>query len=174
MVISVIGADRAGLVDALSGAVADNGGNWERSHLTELAGVFAGVVLVRVPDDGADGLAAALEAIEGQGLLHVSLEEAAAPEQLPPSGTRLQLSLVGQDHPGIVHEISHALAERRISIDDLETEVVPAPMGGSLFQARAVLDAPADIDVDDVRIALEALAHDLMVDLDVAEETAPT
>lgn len=140
--------------------------------MTELAGKFAGVVLVRMPDDGVAGLTSALEAIEVKGLLHVSAEEAGptAPEETG-AGARLVLDLIGQDHTGIVHEVSHALASRNVSIEELETEVVPAPMEGKLFKARAILQPPSGMEVDDVQVILEDLAHDLMVDLDVHDES---
>ena len=72
-------------------------------------------------------------------------------------------------HPGIVHRISHALAERGVSIEELETEVVPAPMGGHLFSARAVVDAPSTESIDEIQADLEGLAQDLMVDIDVTD-----
>ena len=80
---------------------------------------------------------------------------------------RLTLSVIGQDHPGIVHEISEKLASLKVSIDQLETEVVPAPQGGRLFRARAELEAPVDIDRAALESQLEAVAHDLMVEVDV-------
>ena len=46
LVLTVIGDDRAGLVNALADVVTAHGGNWERSQLAELAGKFAGIVLV--------------------------------------------------------------------------------------------------------------------------------
>lgn len=175
MVITVIGDDRAGLVDAVSGAVARCGGNWERSHMAELAGKFAGIVLVRIPEDGFEGLTAELDAIESQGLLHISVERAGAddPGATAASSTassgRLEMNVTAQDHTGIVHEISHALASLQVSIDELETEVAPAPMGGTVFRASAVLATPAQVSTDEVRDALEALSHDLMVDLDLVD-----
>ena len=53
-VLSVLGDDRSGLVEALSGVVSGCDGNWEKSHMTQLAGKFAGVVLVTVPDGRVD------------------------------------------------------------------------------------------------------------------------
>ena len=44
LVLTVIGDDRAGLVNALAEAVTAHGGNWERSQLAELAGKFAGKI----------------------------------------------------------------------------------------------------------------------------------
>lgn len=168
MVITVIGDDRAGLVEALAEAVAAVGANWERSRMAELAGQFAGIVAVSVPDGSVDGLQARLEAIEASGLLHISARPAAqaqAPES--PAAVRWRLRLVAQDHTGIVHRVSQALAERGVSIEELETEIVPAPMGGMLFRAEAELESPPELSVDTIRAALEALTPDLMVDLDL-------
>ncbi len=168
LVITVIGNDRAGLVSALSEAIARHDGNWDRSHMSELAGKFAGIVLVTVPDDRLDAVVADLDEFEATGLLDITVERAIdAPSSTP--SHRLELRLVGQDHPGIVRDVSEALARRGVSIDELETETVPAPMGGHLFQAEAVLDAPATVDLGDLQATLEAVAHDLMVDLDLTE-----
>lgn len=164
VVITLIGDDRAGLVDAVSGAIAEHGGNWDRSHLAELAGKFAGIVLVELPDAQVEGLLVALDAIDAQGALAITAERAAAIET--GAGTHVSLELMGQDHPGIVHEISHALARHGVSIDELETAVTPAPQGGNLFIANAVLELPDGLDIAEVRVALEAVTHDLMVDLD--------
>jgi glycine cleavage system regulatory protein len=169
--ITVIGDDRAGLVEALARAVAAADGNWERSRMAELAGQFAGIVLVSVADDAVDRLQAELDAVEASGLLHIS----ARPASTPPGDdglVRWRLRLVGQDHTGIVHRVSQALAGRDVSIDELETEVVPAPMGGMLFRAEARLEAPADLPVETIRDVLEALTPDLMVDLDT-ESASP-
>lgn len=48
LVLTAIGDDRAGLVSALSDAVAERGGNWLESQLARLAGKFAGIALVEV------------------------------------------------------------------------------------------------------------------------------
>lgn len=164
VVITLIGDDRAGLVDAVSGAIAEHDGNWDRSHLAELAGKFAGIVLVELPDSRVEPLLAALDAIEANGDLAITAERAAA--LAGPGGTLVSLELMGQDHAGIVHEISHVLAHHGVSIDELETAVTPAPQGGNMFVANAVLELPEGLDIAVVRSALEAVAHDLMVDLD--------
>ena len=41
-VLTVLGDDRPGLVDSLSGVVAAHHGNWERSQMARLGGKFAG------------------------------------------------------------------------------------------------------------------------------------
>lgn len=165
VVITLIGDDQAGLVDAVSGVVAAHDGNWDRSHLAELAGKFAGIVLVTVPDSATDALLSDLEALEANGLLAITAERAAESDAFD-EGMHVTLELVGQDHAGIVHEIAHVLAQHNVSIDELETAVAPAPQGGNLFIANAVLELPAGLTLEAVRAALESVTHDLMVDLD--------
>ncbi len=168
IIITVLGDDKAGLVDRLSGAVADHGGNWVRSHMAELAGKFAGVVEATVGEDEADALIASLDQIEAAGLLHITAERADSDADAR-SGERLSLHLVGQDHPGIVHQVARVLARHNVSIDQLQTETAQAPQGGHVFRADAVLDLPVGLDVDVLVTDLETIAQDLMIDLDVAD-----
>lgn len=164
-VLSVIGADRAGLVDALAEVVADHGGNWERSHMAELAGMFAGMVLVQLPDDRGDAFSSAIEGLRDRGLLEVTLRPAVT-EEAPGTPEVLRFEVVGADRPGIVHEVSHALAELGIGIVDLRTSTESAAMAGSpLFRAEAVVRLPAGTDPHALTAALEGLSDDLMVDL---------
>ena len=170
LVITALGDDRAGLVDALAAVITEHDGNWEQSHMTELAGKFAGIVLVTVEDGRVDELTEALGQIEEAGLLDLTIERArAVPDSGP--GARLILTLVGQDHPGIVSEVSHALASRHVSIEDLQSEIAPAPMGGHLFRARIVLEVPKGMSAGDLQDDLEAVAADLMVDIEAEDST---
>ncbi|MEI2670706.1 MAG: ACT domain-containing protein [Marmoricola sp.] len=56
--MTAIGPDQPGLVSALSEAVIEHGGNWLTSELARLAGSFAGIVLIEVPDQQVDALSA--------------------------------------------------------------------------------------------------------------------
>lgn len=168
LVITVLGNDRAGLVDALAGAITRNGGNWERSEMIELAGKFAGVVLVTVAPSKADALMADLDQIEASGLLNIEVAPAGPSEQTV--GRRYTVDITGQDHPGIVHEISRALAAGECSIDELSSAVVPAPMGGEMFVAHAVVETLETMSRRDLQDLLEDVASDLMVDVDVKSD----
>ena len=88
-----------------------------------------------------------------------------------PAPDRLHLELLGADRPGIVAEISAALAQAQVSIEELSTDVRDAPMaGGTLFEARAVLRAPAGSDTDALRAVLEDLADELMVEIRLSDD----
>jgi glycine cleavage system regulatory protein len=169
LVLTVIGDDHAGLVRALSGVIADHGGNWEKSRMAHLSGKFAGIVMVTVADENAEALTRDLEPLEARGLLDITATLSISRE--PQAAlTRLTLELVGLDQPGIIRDISDALASRGVSIEELETETSNAPMdGGTLFKARAVLVLPVDVSAEALTDVLEELAHQLMVDIELNE-----
>jgi glycine cleavage system regulatory protein len=168
LVLTVIGDDQSGLVDALSGVIADSGANWDQSHMTHLAGKFAGIVEVTVPDNRADALVASLQPLEQEGLLDITVSRAADTNTASPAAARASLHLVGQDRQGIIHDMSHALAGLGVSIMELETATSNAPMaGGMLFEASATLAVPSGLNAQRLRDALEALANELMVDIDL-------
>ena len=166
-ILTVTGDDRPGLVSDLAAPIKAHGASWERSQMTRLAGKFAGIVLVTVADQRHDALVADLRALEAQGLQMV-LERTDEPVER--ESLRLQLDLLGADHPGIVAEISAALADRGVSIEELSTDVRDAPMaGGMLFEARAVLNAPPTTSTEALRSTLEGLADELMVEIRLSD-----
>ena len=73
LVMTVIGDDRPGLVGSISRAVADHDGNWLESHMTRLAGKFAGILRVEVPADKTAALETRLHELASTGL-HVIVE----------------------------------------------------------------------------------------------------
>ncbi|WP_344807112.1 glycine cleavage system transcriptional repressor [Microlunatus ginsengisoli] len=162
LVLTVVGDDRVGLIKALADIVSAHGGNWERSHLAELDGTFAGVVVVTVPDQRTAALQAALAPLEG--LLEVSVRPTAAPA--PGTARRVRLDLIGNDRPGIVAAVSDVLVRHRLSVADLQTSTREAPMaGGMLFEATAVVTVTDEDSLDAVRADLEVLASEILVDL---------
>ena len=167
-ILTAIGDDRPGLVSALSAPINDHGASWERSEMARLAGKFAGIVVVSVADERVDALVAELAALNAQGLTVAMERTDETPER---ESQRLHLELLGADHPGIVAEISASLAERDVSIEELSTDVRDAPMaGGTLFEARAVLNAPSSTSTDVLRSMLEGLADELMVEIRLSDD----
>ncbi|HJP32520.1 MAG TPA: ACT domain-containing protein [Candidatus Latescibacteria bacterium] len=171
LVMTVIGDDRPGLVESVSQAVAAHGGSWQESRMARLAGKFAGVLRIEVAEEQARDLEVALRELASAGL-HIIVESGTQDAE---GVTRdLSLELIGGDRPGIVRDISHTLAERGVNIEELATESVDAPMsGGLLFKATARVRLPPDVSIDDLRQSLEALGHDLMVEISLADVEGP-
>ena len=167
-ILTAIGDDRPGLVSALSAPINEHGASWERSQMSRLAGKFAGIVLVSVANAKLDALVADLTALESEGL-QVTVERTVEPDEGP--SQRLSLELLGADHPGIVAEVSAALAACGVSIEELTTDVREAPMaGGTLFEAHAVLAAPPTTSTEALGAMLEGLADELMVEIRLSED----
>ena len=170
LVLTVIGDDQSGLVEALSAVVAEHDGNWDTSRMARLAGKFAGIVMVTVPDWAADALIDDLTPLEAEGLLEITVERASADSERDESA-HYAMEIFGMDRPGIVHEVSHALAQRDINIDELSTETKPAAMdGGTIFQAHATLRIPASVSLPDLQDALGHISEELDVDIELKAE----
>jgi len=164
-VITLLGADRPGLVETVSKAVADHGGNWEESRMARLAGHFAGVLLVSVAPGAAEALESQLRALGGMQVVVDRGKDSRA------EGSRLmEIELVGNDRPGIISEVSAVLAARGVNIEELESSSESAPMAGhNLFRMVARVSAAGALDTAALRAELEALAGDLMVDISLDE-----
>ena len=136
--------------------------------MSRLGGHFAGILRVEVPQEKEPLLIAALQKLESRGLsVVVHPDEPKAP---PPTARLSLLEIVGQDRPGIVREISHALAGFGVNVEELHTECASAAMSGeTLFKARATLSIPESSDAARIRQELERIAEDLIVEISLAE-----
>ncbi len=163
LVVTVIGPDRPGLVESIATVVAEHSGNWVESRLARLAGKFAGVVRVDVPAANAAELTRALLALKSRGLATL-VEETDKPAHTAADRT-LKLEVIGLDRPGIVRDVSRALAQRSVNVVELHTECFSAAMSGEeMFRATADLHVPADLPLTDLRQTLQQVASALGVD----------
>ena len=162
LVLTCIGADREGLVEALSEVVRKFEGNWQESRMARLGGRFAGILQIEVPTREEEALRAALDRLDASGL-RVVVETTA---QHQPLEYPLELELIGLDRAGIIFEISRVLRTHGVNVEELDTTRQNAPGSGELlFQARASLRIPAGLDQAQLFSELEAIAADLMVDV---------
>ena len=166
LVMTIIGPDRTGLVESLARVVADHGGNWLESRMCRLGGEFAGILRVEIPSEKKNALLDALKKISG---LNVVVQPG-EPVALSIAGRQTKLELVGSDRPGIVREITSALARANVNVEEFFSEVVSAPMSGeTLFKATARLQLPDRCDVAALKKDLEKIAADLFVDVSLAD-----
>lgn len=165
LVITVLGADRPGLVSSLADTVASHGGNWLESRMAHLAGQFAGIVKIECDSTRADFLVRELQAPNGSGLaITVAREDAVEPAER----RTLAVEVVGADRPGIVRELSVAVAGAGGNIEELTTGLESAPMSGHpMFRAHGVISIPEDTEIEVLISAIEHLGGDLTVDFSV-------
>jgi glycine cleavage system regulatory protein len=168
LVLTLVGEDKPGLVELLSQTIAAHEGNWLESRMSRMAGRFAGILRASVPAARAGDLSEALRALEPHGL-RVVVEQSETEESVI-SFRRFSLALVGSDRTGIIRDVSRALASRQVNVDELHTECSSAPMSGELlFNARAQLRVPEGSEIEALRAAIEAIASDLMVDINLSD-----
>lgn len=167
LVVSIVGADRSGIVSSLAERAERFGANWAASRMTRLASEFAGMVHFEVPRQNADALASALRSLHSSSLQVVvaKSDDAAVPTSL----RSVELKLVGSDRVGIVSSLTRILAERGISIENMHTEIVHSGVSGKHFKIDAHLLVPAALSVDALRLELGALASEMMVDIALGE-----
>ena len=163
VILSVIGSDRPGLTETLAGAVLSAGGNWLESHLSRLGGLYVGSVLVTLETDSVDGLLAAVRAVDAQGL---EVRVVPAVEDAGAVGEALQFSLVGQDRPGIVRQVTAILSGLDVNIETFDSRLSAEPhSGGQLFHLEARLRLPPGLRAGAVQAALEDISAEIMVDI---------
>lgn len=124
--LSAVGRDRPGIVAAVSGALLAQRLNIEDSQMSILRGHFGMTLIVAAPDDlDADALRARLDGVRAELALDtVSLNEVTDLAKESDPAPSHMISVYGADHPGIVHAVSSALAERGWTITDLATRLV--------------------------------------------------
>jgi glycine cleavage system regulatory protein len=165
LVLTVIADDKPGLVGSLSQVIASNSGNWLESSMSQLAGKFAGILRVSVNEDRVEKLIEELNGLSSEIKLII---EKAEDESAGQQSRVVELSLVGNDRPGIIKEISAAVSELGINVQRLNTECTSAPMSSdALFKAKATLEVPEQVALEQLQNKLEKLADDLIVEIEV-------
>jgi glycine cleavage system regulatory protein len=170
LVMTVIGPDRPGLVDSVAEVVTVHEGNWLESRMSRLGGQFAGILRIEIASEREPDFMAALRSLETSGLQVVVHQD---PSVTQPVGDLRILEVVGHDRPGIVRQISRALASHGVNVEEFTSEVASAAMSGEpLFKARAKVMLPDGCDPDALQLELEQVAADLIVELSFAKPAA--
>lgn len=163
LVMTVLGTDRPGLVSSLADLVASHGGNWLESRMAKLAGQFAGIIRIECPSESADTLVNELQKPGISGLTITAVRE-----EMEETLTRrtLVVDVVGNDRPGIVRELSAAVASAGGNIEELTTGLESAPMSGHpMFRAHGIISIPENAATETLTAAIEKLGGDLTVDI---------
>ncbi len=161
LAVSAIGADRPGIVAAVTGVLVEAGANLEDTSMTILRGHFAMTLVVAAPVAAADLEQRLAPVAEAMDLVVTVRELAPEPAQHQPAHPFV-LSVYGADHPGIVHRVTALLAAHEVNITDLATRLVgdDAP----LYTMVLELDVPESVQVDQLEAALAEVAAELDVD----------
>jgi glycine cleavage system regulatory protein len=165
LVMTLLGNDRPGLVSSLAAIVASHGGNWLESRMARLAGQFAGIARIECPAQAVDALLHELQSSAIPGLTVQAVREDVAES---PAQRTIVVDVIGNDRPGILRELTAAIAQAGGNVEELTTGLESAPMSGQpLFRAHGVVSIPEDTGTEILTKAIESLGGDLTVDLSV-------
>jgi glycine cleavage system transcriptional repressor len=163
-VISAIGPDRPGIVNAIAAIVRELGLNIDDSRMTVLGGEFAILMSVTGSEPAVTALEPRLVTVcEQLGLVHLFRPTIERDRTRPAIPYRVRVRAM--DHPGIVHEIAGFFSSRQINIDDLNTETRPAAHTGTpIFDLTMRVQLPPDVQVRALRSAFEAFCDERDLD----------
>ena len=167
LVISALGADRAGIVDELSNIIYTHELNIEDSRMTVLGGEFAILLLVSGKQSALEQLQAMSadieQALQMRLLIKATTESAPAANSIPYS-----VEVTAIDHPGIVGNISRFFSSRNINIVNLQTERYAAPHTGSpMFALHMTIGLSADTNIAQLRDAFTEVCDELNLDAEL-------
>lgn len=163
LVLTILGADRTGLVGSVADVVAGHGGSWQESRMARLAGQFAGILRVECPAENREALENDLRALGDHGLTVIIAHDASAMES---SGKTLTIDITGHDEPGIVKRLATTLASLGVNVEELQTSLESAPMAGHLlFCTRGKVRLPDDLSPAEMIESLEKVGAGLTVDV---------
>jgi glycine cleavage system transcriptional repressor len=164
LVISALGKDRPGIVNELSKAILDCGGNVEDSRMTVLGGEFALILLV-------SGHWSAIAKLEHQlPILEKKLELTLVARHTEPRSARANMipymvDVVAMDHSGIVHDVAEFFAARQINIEEMSTWTYPAAhTGTSMFSMNITVSIPSDLNIGRLRQEFTEFCDSLNLD----------
>jgi len=163
--LTAVGADRPGIVAAVTKVLVERGCNLEDASMAILRGHFAMMLVVDVPDEHAPSvLEAALAPVADALELVVTVRPLADADATTPApaGESWTVAVYGADRPGIVHGVAALMAELGINIVDLTTRVVGSA-AEPVYTMLLDVTVPPDLGEADLRPRLDDLAERLAV-----------
>jgi len=158
-VLTLVGADRPGIVAAVSQALFDANCGLGEASMMRLGGNFA--IMLRVDHTPQQDLRQILSAVSEKLQLHLHIDEdvAAPGRRLEPD---VHITVYGADRTGIVAQVTGALAQAGLNIIDLESAV-----GGSERKPIYImsLEGNATQGIDALQRAIDALQDDIEINI---------
>lgn len=169
--VAAVGADRPGIVAAVTAVLVEEGCNLEDTSMTILGGHFAMMLVVDAPEgqDAAE-LEAALTGASAPLDLVITVRPIVELAPVVPvegdaqadDDDRWTVSVYGADHPGIVHAVASTLAALGVNIVDLSTRVIGDPERPAYAMVMEV-ELPPTVKAPELGRRLDELGDELEV-----------
>lgn len=167
-IVTVSAADQVGIVHSITGTLRDHGGNILELSQTVMRGYFTIILAVEFPDP-LDPEKVRRDLVEQGHRFDLTVEvrqgRPGPPPTLVESGERFIITVIGADHPGLIHGISGSLADHGVNIVDLH-----ARADGKVFSLVMETYLPPDLPPTTLREELERFGRDLGLEAYVQHE----
>jgi len=161
IIFTLFAKDRPGIISDLSSAVLTQKASWLHSSVSRVCGQFIGIVQVETSAERKSALLSALTELSERGIkVTVQQTEGFAADTAEVEG--VQLLIEATDRPGIIEEITAALDDASINIDQMDTELA-SENDVSMFRAHLFIVLPDDVSEDDLQSIFDGLADDVSV-----------
>ena len=173
-IVTALGKDRPGIVAGVTRILYQLGCNLEDSAMTRLEGEFAIMLIFSSPARATEErLRQAFGPLERRLRLAVHLKPLTRSETGPPRkrGKPYLISVYGADRPGIVFQVSEALAQDGVNITDVHTHR-SARGGPSLYLLLLEVELPAARPVSLLEARLKRVAGRLGVEVSLRPSEA--
>lgn len=157
-VISVLIADRPGILRDITSTVTDMGANIDAIRQTVVAGYFTVMLTASLPAEIAanDVQQHMLKSFRTSDASITVVPYDANLVAPPSNGERYMVTLTGNDHSGILQAVTAFFAERKINIEDWNVE-----FSGSHITHVGQISVPDVLDIKQVQIEFRHLAQEL-------------
>lgn len=171
LVISALGEDQTGIVNALSKTIMEHQCNIDDSRMSVLGGEFAIILLVSGNKENILQLEELTPELQNKlGLTIIcrrTQEQEHTKNRLPYNVTAVSI-----DHPGIVQQIADYFSSRNINIESLTTDTYPAAHTGTpMFRISMLVYIAADSGIITLRDEFINFCEDMNIDATLEAST---
>lgn len=153
-VLTAVGRDRPGLVSGISALIHSSGANLEDSRMAILGGEFALVLLFSGQPDTVQRVVEGARSMAKELGLDIGVKDTEH-QRSARDVLRYDLTVSGLDHPGIVHTVTGALAQREVNVASLQSRVVNLPLSGTPnFELEVEVEVPPSLSVAEIEQAI--------------------
>jgi glycine cleavage system transcriptional repressor len=167
--LTVLGRERPGIVAAITGVLFDTDCNIRDSTMTILAGEFAMLLVVELPESmppgGMDQALADVQRRFDLSVFQRKLNEDEMRYHQAPGTRNWAVTLYGGDRKGMLNHVASLMARKGITITELKTKVLGGMEGAGIITMKVV--APPEIELTQLRNQLQDVATRFGVEVSI-------
>jgi len=151
-IATIYGEERSGIMKSLAHETHKLGGRWIDSRVSHLCGYFAGIIKIEVPEGNIETLKSTISNHD-----HITAHFFRC-NDLKHEYQLWSLTFEAEDRSGLIDQISQALAEFSVDIDDMESHRYPVvELGQSVLKVSCTLRTPVAFVPDGLSLRLKEI-----------------